>query len=40
MVSVERIKEYTVIPQEAAWCVPSQQPGTDWPQDGNITFKN
>ncbi|XP_046664345.1 multidrug resistance-associated protein 1-like [Homalodisca vitripennis] len=39
IVSVERIKEYTEIPQEAAWEVhPKPHPG--WPSQGTVQFKD
>ncbi|XP_029344396.1 multidrug resistance-associated protein 1 isoform X2 [Acyrthosiphon pisum] len=40
IVAVERIKEYTETPQEAAWEVPSTQPPREWPTSGEIQFKN
>ncbi|CAG7832069.1 unnamed protein product, partial [Allacma fusca] len=40
IVSIERIQEYSEIPQEAAWHVPSRKPEQEWPQAGNIVFDN
>ncbi|ELT91662.1 hypothetical protein CAPTEDRAFT_90759 [Capitella teleta] len=40
IVSVERIKEYTQVPQEALWDVPETKPPADWPRDGKIVIKN
>jgi ABC-type multidrug transport system fused ATPase/permease subunit len=40
IVSVERIKEYTEIPQEAPAIVPHQTPTAEWPSQGSITFQN
>ena len=40
MVSVERIKEYQEIVQEAAFDVPENDPGNEWPEHGVIKFDN
>jgi len=39
IVSVERIKEYSEVPQEAAWQV-EPRPQADWPQDGSVRFSD
>ncbi|XP_069171929.1 multidrug resistance-associated protein 1 isoform X6 [Procambarus clarkii] len=38
IVSVERIKEYTEVPQEADWDIPNKKPHKDWPQQGVVEF--
>ncbi|KAK3795110.1 hypothetical protein RRG08_028311 [Elysia crispata] len=38
VVSVERIVEYSRLPQEPAWEVPSRALDDDWPQKGDIVF--
>ena len=40
MVSVERIREYQEVVQEAAFDVPENDPGQDWPEHGVIKFTN
>ncbi|OQV17409.1 Multidrug resistance-associated protein 1 [Hypsibius exemplaris] len=40
IVSVERIKEYTEVPQEADWIIPESRPEKSWPQRGEIKFDN
>ncbi|XP_068237783.1 multidrug resistance-associated protein 1-like isoform X4 [Palaemon carinicauda] len=40
IVSVERIKEYTETPQEAAWDIPSNKPPKSWPDNGVVKFNN
>uniref|UniRef100_A0A0N4ZYR9 Multidrug resistance-associated protein 1 n=1 Tax=Parastrongyloides trichosuri TaxID=131310 RepID=A0A0N4ZYR9_PARTI len=41
IVSVERIKEYSEIKQEAAWeSTKDRQPMSTWPEEGNIEFLN
>ncbi len=40
IVSVERIKEYTVLNNEAAWDKSSHKPRSDWPHHGEVIFKN
>ena len=40
MVSVERIQEYQEVPQEAAFSIPENEPGPEWPEDGEVTFDN
>ncbi|GAA6024113.1 hypothetical protein JCM10207_003170 [Rhodosporidiobolus poonsookiae] len=39
-VSVERILEYTKLPSEAPFSVPSRAPPPSWPAEGAITFEN
>ncbi|GBG82367.1 hypothetical protein CBR_g34650 [Chara braunii] len=39
MVSVERIKQYTVIPSEASPIVQECRPPPDWPSEGSIEFQ-
>ncbi|CAH1406916.1 unnamed protein product [Nezara viridula] len=38
IVAVERIKEYTETPQEAAWEIIPSLVGSDWPQEGKVEF--
>ncbi|KAK3859641.1 hypothetical protein Pcinc_034255 [Petrolisthes cinctipes] len=38
IVAVERIKEYTETPQEAAWEVPNKKPPKEWPEKGVVKF--
>ena len=40
VVSVERIKEYSETPTEAAAIIPSSRPSSDWPSSGKVEFKN
>merc|ERR1719153_1072938 len=40
IVGVERIKEYSEIDQEAPWVYPTDRPGRDWPENGEVEFKN
>ena len=41
IVAVERIKEYSETPQEAAWVNESKpRPSSDWPQAGRVQFNN
>ena len=40
MVAVERISEYQDIVQEAAFDVPENDPGSEWPEHGVIKFDN
>lgn len=40
IVSVERIKEYAEIKQEAAWDNPNATVAQDWPQAGKVAFNN
>ncbi|XP_055327526.1 multidrug resistance-associated protein 1-like isoform X2 [Paramacrobiotus metropolitanus] len=40
IVSVERIKEYTEVPQEAQWINTGVRPSPGWPQAGHVEFKN
>ncbi|XP_066904292.1 multidrug resistance-associated protein 1 isoform X2 [Halyomorpha halys] len=40
IVSVERIKEYTETPQEAAWDSTTSNVSEDWPQEGKVEFIN
>lgn len=40
MVSVERIKQYTNIPSEAAWKIKDFLPSPDWPDHGSIELNN
>lgn len=36
MVSVERIKQFSNIPSEAAWRIKDCLPSAKWPTEGNI----
>ena len=40
IVSVERVKEYSKTPQEAAWNIPENDPKSDWPSNGVIEAQN
>ncbi|XP_025101923.1 multidrug resistance-associated protein 1-like [Pomacea canaliculata] len=40
IVSVERLKEYSELPTEADWIIPSQRPPTGWPQQGEVCFQD
>lgn len=40
MVSVERIKQFSVIPSEAEWKKKDLLPPSNWPTHGNIELKN
>ncbi|XP_065338923.1 multidrug resistance-associated protein 1 isoform X7 [Cloeon dipterum] len=40
IVAVERIKEYGETKQEAAWDIPETKPPKEWPQEGNVVFKD
>ncbi|KAJ7390661.1 Multidrug resistance-associated protein 1 [Desmophyllum pertusum] len=39
IVAVERIKEYTAIPREADWVIPSHRPPDEWPHQGRIEIE-
>ena len=39
IVAVERIKEYSDLPQEASWeTIEGEKPSSDWPELGEVTF--
>lgn len=40
MVSVERIKQFTNIPSEAAWQIKDRLPPPNWPTHGNVELKD
>ncbi|XP_065205456.1 multidrug resistance-associated protein 1-like isoform X2 [Planococcus citri] len=40
IVSIERIKEYSEIPKEAAWKLPNESVPENWPSKGDINFQN
>ena len=40
MVSVERIKQFTNIPSEAAWRIKGCLPSASWPTRGNIDVRD
>uniref|UniRef100_A0A7N0ZSL8 ABC-type xenobiotic transporter n=1 Tax=Kalanchoe fedtschenkoi TaxID=63787 RepID=A0A7N0ZSL8_KALFE len=40
MVSVERIKQFTDIPSEAAWHIKDRVPPPNWPTHGNVQIKD
>ncbi|MED6155512.1 Multidrug resistance-associated protein 4 [Stylosanthes scabra] len=40
MVSVERIKQFTNIPSEAAWNIKDRLPPSNWPGQGNVDIKD
>merc|ERR1719357_1746257 len=39
IVGVERIMEYSEIDQEAPWVYPTDRPGRDWPETGEVEFE-
>ncbi|KAJ7390668.1 Multidrug resistance-associated protein 1 [Desmophyllum pertusum] len=39
IVAVERIKEYTAIPREADWIIPSHRPPDEWPHQGRVEIE-
>ena len=39
MVSVERIWQYTILPEEAVWSISNCLPSLDWPTRGQIVSK-
>ncbi|XP_059143047.1 multidrug resistance-associated protein 1-like isoform X2 [Physella acuta] len=40
IVSVERLKEYSEVGQEADWIIPSKRPHPTWPAHGDVEFCN
>ncbi|KAK4766985.1 hypothetical protein SAY86_014736 [Trapa natans] len=40
MVSVERVKQFTRIPSEAAWNIKDRLPPLNWPSNGNIEIRD
>lgn len=40
MVSVERIKQFTNLPSEAAWKIADSSPPKNWPSHGHIELNN
>lgn len=40
IVAVERIKEYAETEQEAAWNLPNENVPKNWPEKGQVQFKN
>ncbi|XP_076457523.1 multidrug resistance-associated protein 1-like isoform X2 [Babylonia areolata] len=40
VISVERIVEYSKLPQEAAWLNPERRPTRGWPRHGDVIFQN
>jgi hypothetical protein len=40
MVSVERIKQFSNIPSEAAWIVKDRSPPPNWPGQGHVDIKD
>ena len=40
MVSVERIKQFSVIPSEAPWEIKDRRPPPNWPSHGNVELKD
>lgn len=40
MVSVERIKQFTEIPSEAAWTIKDRLPPPNWPSQGNVDLQD
>ena len=39
IVAVERVREYSETPTEAAWVVDSNRPKEDWPTEGAVKFE-
>ncbi|KAH9318457.1 hypothetical protein KI387_020226, partial [Taxus chinensis] len=39
MVSVERIRQFSTIPSEAAWIVTERTPSPNWPHEGNVELR-
>lgn len=40
MVSVERIKQFSSIPPEAAWKIKDHLPPPNWPTHGNVDLED
>merc|ERR1719285_589597 len=40
IVAVERLKEYSIIGQEAPWVDPTNRPTKEWPDQGQVDFHN
>lgn len=40
LISIERIKEYCELPQEAQWEIKETKPDISWPSNGDIKFEN
>ena len=40
IVSVERIKEYSELPSEDSWTNENNKPDDNWPNKGEIEFRN
>ncbi|XP_050313202.1 multidrug resistance-associated protein 1-like [Anthonomus grandis grandis] len=40
IVAVERMKEYSEKPQEASWEIASTKPSPEWPEKGQVEFKD
>ncbi|XP_044753452.1 multidrug resistance-associated protein 1-like isoform X2 [Coccinella septempunctata] len=40
IIAIERIKDYSELPQEAPWSITETEPETNWPEKGSITFKD
>ncbi|OWF40077.1 Multidrug resistance-associated protein 1 [Mizuhopecten yessoensis] len=40
IVAVERVKEYSETPTEAAWEIEDKKPDPKWPETGKVTFEN
>ena len=38
MISVERIREYSQLKNEAPWEIPQEKPRKSWPEDGQVTM--
>lgn len=40
MVSIERVKQFSIIPPEAPWRIPGALPPSNWPTHGNIKLQD
>ncbi|KAL8598047.1 Canalicular multispecific organic anion transporter 2 [Nucella lapillus] len=40
IVSVERLREYSQLPNEADWVTPSKRPSPEWPHKGEVVFEH
>ncbi|XP_045473551.1 multidrug resistance-associated protein 1-like isoform X2 [Harmonia axyridis] len=40
IIAIERIKDYSELPQETLWVIPDTEPESDWPKNGCIIFQD
>lgn len=40
IIAIERIKDYSELPQESPWLIEESDPKSEWPQKGSITFQD